>query len=217
MTTLRSSRAQTCIVQAPRIGANHAMARRLRKLLVMKNQDLSIPSPCTADWRKMTPADGGRFCGDCKKVVRDLSTMRERDARTLLKSADNGELCVRYLYDKHGKVFFAGDAPPLVPASFLQRAKRVALSAAAVAVPLSLAACSPSATDFGSSRSQDELKQQELYENMGGVSAPEQPPARDAGPDAEPATDGGDAGVQEDGGADAGADAADEDEAEAPI
>lgn len=186
----------------------------------MKNQDLSIPSPCTADWRKMTPREhGGRFCGDCKKVVRDLSSMRERDARTLLKSADNGELCVRYLYDKHGKVFFAGDAaPPLVPASFLQRAKRVALSAAAVAVPLSLAACSPSANDFGSGRSQDELKQQEeLYESMGGISAPEHPVAEDAGADAAPATDGGDAGVQEDGGADGAADAGPDAEAETPI
>jgi len=111
----------------------------------MEKKDLPIAAPCNADWRTMTPSDGGRFCGDCKKVVRDLSSMRERDARTLLRSPHNAELCVRFLYDRHGKVFFGGDqAQPLVPATFLQRAKRVALTAAAVAVPLSLQACSPS-------------------------------------------------------------------------
>jgi hypothetical protein len=190
---------------------NHGVARALRKgLSIMKKNDVAIPLPCTVDWRKMSPAEGGRFCGDCKKVVRDLSTMRERDARTLLGSAGNGELCVRYVYDKHGKVFFAGDgAPALVPASFLQRAKRVALSAAAIAVPLSLAACSPSA---GATADDHEKQEQELYEMMGAPERPltdatpgETPDAGDAGPqddggDAGPQDDGGDAGPQDDGG-----------------
>jgi hypothetical protein len=159
----------------------------------MDKNAVAIASPCTADWRTMTPADGGRFCGDCKKVVRDLSKMRERDARTLLKSADNGELCVRYLYDKHGKVFFAGDsAPPLVPASFLQRAKRIALSAAAVAVPLSLQACSPGSV-FGAD-------EPELHESMGGVGIDKSYyPEPDAEPDAAKA-DAGDGGDRSDAG-----------------
>jgi hypothetical protein len=181
---------------------------------MLKKDDLTVAAPCNVDWQKMTLAEGGRFCGDCKKVVRDLSTMRERDARALLRSPDNGELCVRYLYDKHGKVFFAGDrAAPLVPASFLQRAKRLALSAAAVAVPLSLAACSPSSgATAGAPAShdeqelrEDEVDENELTANMGTM--PYDPNREgidggDAGPDAEP--DGGDAidgGPQGDGGA----------------
>jgi hypothetical protein len=182
----------------------------------MEKNDVAIAAPCTADWRKMTPADGGRFCGDCKKVVRDLSTMRERDARTLLRSAQNGELCVRYLYDKHGKIFFAGDRPDvqLVPASLLARAKRVALSAAAIAVPLSLAACSPSAADATSSSSSQDLQNQELYENMGG--APSDPRDHDE-PKGDGGAEGGDAGVQGDGGADGDASADAGLEAETPI
>jgi len=175
----------------------------------MEKTDLAIAAPCTADWRKMTPADGGRFCGDCKKVVRDLSTMRERDARTLLRSAQNGELCVRYLYDKHGKIFFAGDRPDvqLVPVSFLQRAKRVALSAAAVAVPLSLAACSPSADATSDGTLLQQLRNEEHYEMMGGAPAEPPPPEQDASPG--PAPDGGDAGADSatDGGSDAATDA----------
>lgn len=174
----------------------------------MEKTELPIAAPCTADWRKMTPADGGRFCGDCKKVVRDLSSMRERDAKTLLRSAGNGELCVRYLYDKHGKIFFAGDRadqPPLMPASFLQRAKRVAFAAAAIAVPLSLQACSAS-----SSHAQPLPSDDELHQNMGGA-----PPADLDNHHIDPVVDGGATGdaspdvapLDGDAGADATADA----------
>jgi hypothetical protein len=127
----------------------------------------------------MKPSEKGRFCGDCKKVVHDLSRMRERDARELLSTPANEGLCVRFLYDKHGKVFFGGD---LVPASFLQRAKRVALAAAAVAVPLSLQACSPSLN-----------ADDDHYEMMGGMPASNDPPVTpqdrgDAEADADSAT-----------------------------
>ena len=108
----------------------------------MDKRELPVAAPCTVDWRKMTPADGGRFCGDCKKVVRDLSTMTQQEARALLSQAGAGQLCVRFLHDRHGKVFFADQARPLLPASLLSRAKRVALAAAAVAVPLALQGCS---------------------------------------------------------------------------
>lgn len=138
----------------------------------MDRRELPIASPCNVDWNAMTPADKGRFCGDCKKVVRDLSQMSEREARSLLGQPGRGELCVRYLYDKHGKVFFAGDraTPALVPAAFLHRAKRVALVAAAFA----LQACS-----------QTENHEDELTPLMGGMPGELMPV--DAG-------DGGDAG-----------------------
>ncbi|MDF2694517.1 MAG: hypothetical protein K0S65_2900, partial [Labilithrix sp.] len=33
----------------------------------MDRNEVKVASPCTLDWKKMTPAEGGRFCGDCKK------------------------------------------------------------------------------------------------------------------------------------------------------
>ena len=54
----------------------------------MRKSDIAIPVPCTVDWQKMTPADKGRFCGDCKKVVRDLSKMSEAEATKNGRDAD---------------------------------------------------------------------------------------------------------------------------------
>jgi hypothetical protein len=112
----------------------------------MDSKDLPIGTPCMVDWRAMKPSEKGRFCGDCKKVVHDLSRLRERDARELVQSAKHGELCVRYVFDRHGKVFFAGDqAPMLIPAALLHRAKRLAFGAAAIA----LQACNAPLNDGG--------------------------------------------------------------------
>ncbi len=59
--------------------------------------------------------------------------MRERDARELVQSARNGAMCVRYVFDRHGKVSSSpGDeGPALVPAALLLRARRIAFGAAA--------------------------------------------------------------------------------------
>jgi hypothetical protein len=101
----------------------------------MRAKALKIAEPCHADWTKMTPADGGRFCGDCKKVVKNISSMTEKDARKLLRSAGDGQLCVRYMHDKFGNVVFGRDQPrpDFVPASMLSRAKR-AIAYAGLAV-----------------------------------------------------------------------------------
>lgn len=111
------------------------MAQTLRIWLGMKQDDIRIAEPCKVDWKTMTPAEGGRFCGDCKKVVRNLSAMTEREAKKLLRKTNDGSLCVRYVYDAQGKIFFGADAPrPDVPVSSLL--KRVA-----VAASLAVAAC----------------------------------------------------------------------------
>lgn len=59
----------------------------------------------------MNPRKSGRFCGECKKVVHDLSKMREADAKKRLALAPE-TLCVRYLHDEHGNIWFA-DTPLL--------------------------------------------------------------------------------------------------------
>jgi hypothetical protein len=157
----------------------------------MHRDDISIKTPCHLDWSKMTPADGGRFCGDCKKVVRDLSGMSEPEARALIRSARTGELCVRYVYDAQGRIFFAGMQSGLVPAAMLSRAKRAARAALAVAAPLTLAACD--AAEHAIPGSSGTV--------MGAMEWSEPPDAGDGGDD----EDGGDAGAKDGGRSDAAA------------
>lgn len=173
----------------------------------MNKNALPIAAPCTADWRTMTPADGGRFCGDCKKVVRNLSRMTEAEARALLADKSRGDLCVRYLYDRDGNIFFDGARPRegLMPASLLSRTKRAALAAAAIALPLTTFGCSAGdSSSTGHSRNAvaaEDPDRPDLREDMGGAPAPSY---FDAGSDAnaDAKTDGGaDASVDEDGGA----------------
>lgn len=104
----------------------------------MKRDELRIATPCGERWETMAPNGGGRLCATCDKVVHDLSTMSETRARRLL--ATKKDLCVRYLFDEHGNVWFAGDAPPLA-SRLLNRAKRGVAVAAALASPLALQAC----------------------------------------------------------------------------
>lgn len=156
--------------------------------MTMNARDVRITSPCTVDWSKMTPADAGRFCGDCKKVVRDLSKMSERQARELLAKERNRDLCVRMLVDRHGNVFFGGDA--LVSASLLSKAKRAAIAAAAIAIPLATQACSAVTQPLGFSSSEQTSDDPPDHEPlMGGVAADDQkqiPDDQDASPDATP-------------------------------
>lgn len=108
----------------------------------MHRDEIPIASPCGVDWNGMTLADAKRrFCAECQKHVHDLSQMTRAEARALLSSAATEKLCVRYLYDERGEVWFAPEAAPLVAPGRLARMKRFALTAAAVAAPLSLTAC----------------------------------------------------------------------------
>ncbi|MEO7113539.1 MAG: hypothetical protein ABI183_24080 [Polyangiaceae bacterium] len=108
----------------------------------MNKSNVAIATPCGERWENMTPDAGGRLCATCDKVVHDLSTLSEERAKRLLASKQN--LCVRYLFDEHGNIWFEGDRPPLA-ARLLNRAKRGALAAVAIAAPLVLQACMGSA------------------------------------------------------------------------
>lgn len=48
------------------------------------------------------------MCGECETVVHDLSAMTEKEARATLE-ATSGRLCVRYIHDTTGKVWFKED------------------------------------------------------------------------------------------------------------
>jgi hypothetical protein len=106
----------------------------------MNRTDLPIPTPCAADWTTMTLADRGRFCGACKKVVRELAQLTEIEARALLASPPTEALCVRYLHDATGEILFRH--PDVVPLGHLARFRRGAAAALATAsIPLALAGC----------------------------------------------------------------------------
>jgi hypothetical protein len=89
----------------------------------------------------MEPRGSARFCGKCEKVVHDLSALSERAARRLLASTSES-LCVRYLHDTSGEIWFGGDPPGWVPQGRLVRAGRsLAAAAALVAGPTLIQAC----------------------------------------------------------------------------
>ncbi|NQV53991.1 MAG: hypothetical protein HQ500_12465 [Flavobacteriales bacterium] len=41
------------------------------------NLNISLPEPCSEDWNQMTPAEKGRFCGSCEKIVVDFTQMSD--------------------------------------------------------------------------------------------------------------------------------------------
>jgi hypothetical protein len=105
----------------------------------MNRTDLTIASPCTVDWTTMTLADRGRFCGECKKVVRELAQLTEAEARALLVSPPTEGLCVRYVHDATGEIVFRPDVVPVARLTRVRRAAAVMLAAASL--PLAVAGC----------------------------------------------------------------------------
>lgn len=75
------------------------------KLPVLPN--IRVASPCTADWKEMTPVDVDtervRHCGQCDKNVYNLSQMTRDEAEALIL-AKEGRLCVRYFQRKDGTI-----------------------------------------------------------------------------------------------------------------
>lgn len=105
----------------------------------MNRTDLPIATPCAVDWTTMTLADRGRFCGQCKKVVRELAQLTEAEARAILASPPTEGLCVRYVHDTTGEIVFR---PDVVPVARLARIRRAAVGAlAAASIPMAVAGC----------------------------------------------------------------------------
>jgi hypothetical protein len=141
----------------------------------MNAADLPIATPCTADWTTMTLADRGRFCGQCRKVVRELAQISEREARALLASPPTEGLCVRYLHDSSGQILFRRD--DVVPLARLSR--KVAATALALALPLAAAACATTSEPrMGSSPALGAVAPPMVM-----MGAPPVLPTPDAGPD----------------------------------
>jgi hypothetical protein len=165
----------------------------------MKRSDVPIHSPCGADWSAMSSVEArARLCADCNKVVHDVSAMEAEEVRGLLSA---GPVCVRYLYDVHGKVLLGG-APAgarIVPASaLLSRISRSKwLAAAAVAASaIVFEACGGNNGLGGASGALDEPDS--------GRRANPEPASPDAGSDAKSDAGDQDAGDQDASDQDAG-------------
>lgn len=107
----------------------------------MKRSEIPIPIPCTENWDTMTPAGRTRFCATCKKHVQDISGMTEEDAREVLARRVRDDLCVSYLFDKHGDVVFQMVDTRIIPPNRLVRAGRAAATAAAAFALSTTIAC----------------------------------------------------------------------------
>ncbi len=61
--------------------------------------NISIPKPCHEDWDKMKPAEQGRFCESCCKVVVDFTSKTTNEIIDFLLSAGKETVCGR-AYDE---------------------------------------------------------------------------------------------------------------------
>jgi hypothetical protein len=64
-------------------------------------KNLTVASPCVADWNSMTGNDQVRFCEHCSLDVHNLSSMTRSQAERLV-ARSNGRLCVQYIHDPYG-------------------------------------------------------------------------------------------------------------------
>ena len=60
---------------------------------------LSIPTPCAENWNNFTPADKGRFCSACSKVVVDFTSMTDAQLLNYLQQR-KGECCGKFRKDQ---------------------------------------------------------------------------------------------------------------------
>jgi len=64
--------------------------------------NVTINSPCSADWNSMIGNDQVRFCEHCNLDVHNLSRMTRSQAERLV-ARSNGRLCIRYHHDPTGR------------------------------------------------------------------------------------------------------------------
>ena len=66
-------------------------------------ENITIASPCSADWNEMVGNNRQRHCAECQLNVYNLSGMTRREAENLLVNAE-GRVCVRYFRRADGSV-----------------------------------------------------------------------------------------------------------------
>jgi hypothetical protein len=64
--------------------------------------NVTVHSPCAADWNSMIGTDQVRFCEHCSLDVHNLSRLTRNQAERLV-ARSNGRLCIRYHHDPAGR------------------------------------------------------------------------------------------------------------------
>ncbi len=109
-------------------------------------KNLTVASPCTADWNSMKGNDQVRFCEHCSFDVHNLSAMTRSQAERLV-ARSNGRLCIRYYRNS------SGDPQTLPPGQKLHRIGRRASRIAAGAFTATLSLTCAIAQQSGNSPS----------------------------------------------------------------
>ncbi len=61
---------------------------------------VSIPSPCSEDWNKMTPNEKGAFCSKCCKTVVDFTRKTTEEIKNYFTENVGTKTCGRFKYDQ---------------------------------------------------------------------------------------------------------------------
>lgn len=63
----------------------------------MKKQlQINIPNPCSESWDAMLPAERGKFCNVCEKVVTDFTGMTDKEIIRFFEQHKQEHVCGRY-------------------------------------------------------------------------------------------------------------------------
>lgn len=58
---------------------------------------IQIKTPCDANWQEMIPAESGKYCGACEKVVVDFSKMNDVQIKQYFTEYATQKTCGRFL------------------------------------------------------------------------------------------------------------------------
>lgn len=64
------------------------------------HRKIHIPEPCHEDWNQMTPADKGKFCDACCKVVVDFTAKSPLEIQQILKDQSGQKMCGHFRSDQ---------------------------------------------------------------------------------------------------------------------
>ena len=117
---------------------------------------ITVASPCDADWNSMIGNDEVRFCEHCHLHVTNLSAMTRREAERLVERS-RGRLCLRYLQNADGEMLTRQSSPRLHRIN--RRVSRLAAGAFSATLSVASAAAQASSAERPiNSRQVTELK-----------------------------------------------------------
>src|SRR6187551_1138635 len=70
---------------------------RIRFRFLNRVHMIQIKTPCDANWQEMTPAESGKYCGACEKVVVDFSKMNDVQIKQYFTQYATQKTCGRFL------------------------------------------------------------------------------------------------------------------------